>query len=154
MGRAGRLEEGGLIVVWGGNRLIDCVALLSWKDRTVLRISTSPIRVDFFVPPGVSAGSQPLEIAANQLLAPEFSPRELSISSSPNAVAVLWTELPIVTAQDIGTDRVSGHPMVLLHTDLRPLGMNVFDDAAGIHVGEGLLARTAFSHCSTAIFLR
>ena len=26
--------------------------------------------------------------------------------------------------------------------------------AAGIHVGDGLLARTAFSRCSTAIFLR
>ena len=34
------------------------------------------------------------------------------------------------------------------------MGMNVFDDAAGIHVGEGLVARTAFSGCSTAIFLR
>lgn len=142
-----------MIVVWGGNRLIDCVALLSWKDRTVLRISTSPVRVDFFVPPGVSGDAQPLEIVENQLVAPNPRPTEIEITSSRDAVAVLWNRLPIVTAQDIGIDG-SGHPMVLLQTDLRPMGMNIFDDAAGIHVGEGLLARTAFSRCSTAIFLR
>jgi hypothetical protein len=34
------------------------------------------------------------------------------------------------------------------------MGMNVFDDWAGIHVGQGLLGRTAFSRCSTAISLR
>ena len=156
MGGSIRLENGarGMIVVWGGNRLTDCVALLSWNDRTVLRIATSPIRLDFFVPPGISNGTQPLEIVENQLVAPTPQPREVRVISSPEAVAVLWTELPIVTAQAIGTDGPSGQPMVLLRTDLRPMGMNVFDDAAGIHVGDGLLARTAFSRCSTAIFLR
>jgi hypothetical protein len=145
-----------VIVVWGGNRMIDCVALLSWRNQTVLRLSTSPVVVDFVVPSDGSSdnGLRPLEIVANELVSPKPRPREVVIKSSPGAVAVLWSELPLIMAQDIGIDAPSGQPMVLLHTDLRPVGMNVFDDAAGIHVGGNVLARTAFDRCSTAIALR
>ncbi len=145
-----------MIVVWGGNRMIDCVALLSWRNQTVLRISMSPVMIDFVVPSDGSSenGLRPLEIVANELVSPKPGPREVEIKSSSGGVAVLWRELPLITAQDIGVDGPSGQPMVLLHTDLRPVGMNVFDDAAGIHVGESLLARTAFDRCSTAIALR
>jgi hypothetical protein len=143
-----------VIVVWGGNRLIDCVSLLSWKDRTILSVSTSPVLVHLTVPPDGTNGLKPLKIEANELISSTPPPREVDIRISPTGVAILWTQLPIVTVLDIGLDRPSGHRMVLLRTDLRPLGINVFDDAAGIHVGEGLVARTAFSRCSTAIVLR
>src|SRR5580698_10075632 len=145
-----------MIVFWGGNRMIDCVALLSWKNQTVLRISASPVMVDFAVPSDGSSDNRlrPLEIVANELVGPESRPRELEIKSLPGAVAILWNELPLVTAQDIGVRGPSGHQRVLLHADLRPIGMNVFDDAAGIHVGGSLLARTSFDRCSPAIALR
>jgi hypothetical protein len=92
-----------------------------------------------------------LEITENRIVTSE--PEQATVSSPPNAVAILWTELAIVMAQDIGLDRISQHQMILLHADLRPLGMNVFDDAAGIHVGGDLIARTTFSRCSRAIAL-
>jgi len=93
-----------------------------------------------------------LEITKNRIITSE--PEQATVNSPPNAVAVLWTELAIVMAHDIGLDRISQHHrMILLHADLCPLGMNVFDDAAGIHVGGDLIARTAFSRCSRAIAL-
>jgi hypothetical protein len=147
------LEKAGrVIVIWGGNRFIDCVDLLAWKDRSVLRLSAAPVRIDLRVSPAVSevSGSQ-LEVSENRIVG--SVPRQATVNSLPNAFALLWTELPIVIAQEIGMDTVSQHPMILLHTDLRPLGMNVFDDAAGIHVGGDLIARTAFSRCSRAITL-
>lgn len=145
-------KAGRVIVVWGGNRFIDCVDLLAWKDRSVLRVSAAPIRIDLRITSAVSEvpGTE-LEISENRAVS--SAPHEVSVNRSPNAVALLWTALPILMAQDIGVDSISQHQMVLLRVDLRPLGMNVFDDAAGIHVGGDLIARTAFSRCSRAITL-
>lgn len=143
-----------MIVLWGGNRMVDCVALLSWQDRAVMTVASRPVRVDFSVPPSLGVDAPSFEIVANQVVSPARPPKELAIRESPDAVAILWTELALVTAQEIGTDEATGTPIVLLHADLRLLGMNVFDDAAGIHVGGALVARTSFSRCSTAITLR
>ena len=140
-----------MIVIWGGNRMIDCVSLLSWNAQTVIRLSPNPLSVDLAVPPQIEPR---VEIVANDVKGPTPRPKELEVRHSPNAVAILWAEVPILTAQDIGRDEVSGEEMILLHADLRLFGMNVFDDAAGIHIGGALVARTAFSGCSAAISLR
>lgn len=144
-----------MIVVWGGNRMIDCVALLSWQDQIVLGIADAkPLKVTFSVPRSISEGSQSLEIVENQIVAPRPKPRELSVSWSPDALTVLWKDVPIITALEIEPEPLNpSHRRVVLRTDLRPLGMNIFDDGAGIHVGGSVIARTAFSHCSTAIRL-
>ncbi len=43
---------------------------------------------------------------------------------------------------------------IVLHVDLRPIGMNIFDDANGIHIGDSTLAGNTFQGVSTAITLR
>ena len=50
-------------------------------------------------------------------------------------------------AQEVGDNTV------LLHTDFRPLGMEIFDDAAGLHVGSGVLSANNFVGCSIGIAL-
>ena len=130
-------------VYWGGNDLIDCVDLLAWSDRLVLRVSSSPVRVDLKVP--ASEPHTELEIHDNDLIAPTVS--HARVVKTPEAVAVFWRNVAILMAQQLDADTV------LLHTDFRPLGLGIFDDAAGLHIGGSVLGGNSFSGCSTAIAL-
>ena len=130
-------------VTWGGNDLIDCVALLAWGDQVVLRVSSSPIRVDLKVPSAASDSG--LEIQGNELITPTVS--KARVVTTSEAVAVFWQSVAILMAQEIDANTV------LLHTDFRALGVNIFDDAAGLHIGGSLLGGNTFSGCSTAIAL-
>ncbi len=131
-------------VSWGGNDLTDCVALLASQDKIMLRVSPSPVRVDFIVPT-TAVTPFPVEIRANRIEGPKSG--DIRVSESPGAVAVFWKGVPILMAQQIDDDAV------LLHTDFRPLGMAIFDDAAGLHVGSGILSGNNFTGCSIGIAL-
>jgi hypothetical protein len=130
-------------VVWGGNHIVDCVALLSWKDQVVLSVSSSPPRVDLKTPANPPNGKA-VTIAQNQVIE---SPPGIKVAVTPESVAVLLDDVPLLTVVDIGQDSL------LVRADLRPLGMTVFDDASGLHIGASVLANNRFSGCSTAIAL-
>jgi hypothetical protein len=63
------------------------------------------------------------------------------------SVTVLFGHFPILIAV---AEDASG---VVLRLDLRPIGMNVFDDAAGLHVGANSLSGNRVSNSATAISL-
>lgn len=131
-------------VIWGGNDLTDCASLLAWQDQIVLRVQVAPVRIDFKTPAGLLVGAE-IDVRENRLVAPA-SP-DARVAATPQAVAVFWKNLPILMAQAVEIDTI------LIHADFRPLGMNIFDDAAGLHVGGGLLGGNNFRGCSTAISL-
>jgi hypothetical protein len=131
-------------VVWGSNSLRNCVALLSWKDEIVLSISGSPLRIDLRTPSSSNAKAK-LRVDQNRVV--ESEPGDTKVVETTHAVAILKNGIPILMAQDAGNDEIT------LHTDLRPLGMNIFDDAAGLHIGGSTLANNSFAGLSTAISL-
>jgi len=132
-------------VSWGGNEMTDCVALLASPDNgTMLQVSLSPVRVTFRLP-ATPVTAFAVEIRDNRAAGPNSS--DLRISESPDAVAVIWKNVPILMAQQIGDDTV------LLRTDLRPLGIEIFDDGAGLHVGSSVLGGNNFTGCSIGIAL-
>jgi hypothetical protein len=108
----------------------------------MLRVSLSPVRVDLRVPLGVQSE---LEIRANRPANGEAA--DVTVAESPQAVAIFWKNAPILMAQQIDDDSI------LLHTDFRPLGIEIFDDAAGLHIGGSILGGNSFAGCSTAIAL-
>jgi hypothetical protein len=130
-------------VLWGNNQLSDCVALLSWQDELVLSVSVNPLRVSLRTPSGATSKIE-LDVTDNRVIK---STGKADVSVSPTAIAVVKDGSPILMAQDLGNDTV------MLHTDLRPLGMNIFDDASGLHIGGSILANNRFAGCSTAIAL-
>ena len=131
-------------VIWGGNELTDCVALLASNDKIMLSVLPSPVRVDFIVPATI-ATPFPVEIRSNRVTGSGSS--DVRVAESPGAVAVFWRNMPILMAQEVAESTV------LLHTDFRPLGMEIFDDAAGLHIGSGVLAANNFVGCSIGIAL-
>ncbi len=138
-----------MIVRWGGNLFRDCVALLSYGDRVVLAVSGPPIRIDLAAPPPVFPAA--LDIRQNQLLGGQ--PDHFKVSGTPDletpqALTIVANGRPVLMAQAIAADEI------ILHVDLRALGVNIFDDASGLHVGDSTLANNTFEGSSAAIALR
>ena len=128
---------------WGGNQMQDCVALLSWQDQVVLAVQVSPLRITLKTP---KQGADTLRVAVedNRIVDADAGVR---VIDKVQSIAVMLHDAQIVLLLDIGEGNL------LLHSDLRPLGMNIYDDAAGLHVGGSILRRNKFSGCSTAIAL-
>ena len=75
------------------------------------------------------------------------SPPGIKVAVTHESVAVLLDDVPLLTVVEIGQDSL------LVRADLRTLGMTVFDDAAGLHIGASVLRNNRFSGCSTVIDL-
>ena len=128
-------------VNWGGNEFVDCVALLGNSIRLQI-VSLSPVRIHFSLP---ATPMTPVSIEIRDNVVAVGTDNVRVFSESADAVAVIWKNVPILMAQQIG------HDTVLLHTDFRPLGIEIFDDAAGLHAGSTILNGNNFTGCSIGI---
>lgn len=76
-----------------------------------------------------------------------------SVDSNPRIVAgqtnvsVFWNDALLVSATLLDQETVH------LKTDLRRVGINIYDDHAGLHVGHNTLTGNSFANCATAIAL-
>jgi hypothetical protein len=137
------LEEERMKVIWGGNEFIDCVSLLGYS--VVLQVvSASPVRITFRLP---TSPMTPVAVEIRDNAVTAGAEHVRVFSDSPDSVAVTWKNVPLLMGQQISADTV------LLHADLRPLGIEIFDDAAGLHVGSGILSGNNFTGCSIGIAL-
>ncbi len=136
-----------MTVLWGSNRFTDCQNLLGVSDQPVLRIDVAPLRVTLRTPSGLSSGIHfAVERNVQDETAGSARARLRVVADAKNA-AILWDEAWLVAAVEVGDNTVN------LHTDLRPIGINIYDDPQGLHVGTNVLARNGFSNCATAIAL-
>ena len=75
------------------------------------------------------------------------SDASVRVVASDKSVAVFWDEAPLAIATLLDESTVS------LRLDLRPIGINLFDDALGLHVGTNSFARNEISGFETAVAL-
>ena len=75
------------------------------------------------------------------------SDANVRVVASDKSVAVFWDEAPLAIATLLDETTVS------LRIDLRLIGMSLFDDALGLHVGTNLFAGNRIANASTAIAL-
>jgi len=66
---------------------------------------------------------------------------------SETNVSIFWSDVLLVSATLL--DNETAH----LKIDLRRVGINIFDDNAGLHVGHNTLTGNSFENCATAIAL-
>ena len=134
-------------VLLGNNRFVDCHALLGLHEQSVLQVLTAPLRVSLLIPPGLPSGIT-FEVRENAIVqSPGQAALCLRIVARDTSVGIFWGDVSLVLA--VLFDPSTVH----LRVDLRPLGVNFYDDIQGLHVGGNALARNAFSNCTTAIAL-
>ena len=129
-------------VLLGRNRFVECGSLLAYKGMPLLKVAFDPLRVQLATPEGLPSGR------AVHVDTKGKSPGErVRIVSSPQSFAVFWEEdaLAVATLLDAETAHVK--------LDLRPLGINIYDDADGLHIGQNIFSGNVVSHSAVAISL-
>ena len=129
-------------VLMGLNRFENCRTLIAWGERPVLR---------------VEAGLSSLQLDTTGL-----GEKIRGVRVEGQIVAV-GDDCHLI-ASDEGTTLLVGDQAILFATridehtlhiklDLRPLGLNIFDDIAGLHVGRNVMASNSFTGCQVGIRL-
>lgn len=72
---------------------------------------------------------------------------DLRVIPGKTNVSVFWKDFLILSAT------LPDQETVYLKLDLRPVGMVIYDDHLGLHIGGNLPAGSSFSNCMTAISL-
>jgi hypothetical protein len=122
-------------VVLGGNNLINCPTLLAYRGAPLLRVLFNPFRLELNVPPDLPGAPNPVAL------------RHVTTERSDAVFAGGDQAVAIATLLDPASD--SAH----LHLDLRPLGINIYDDLTGLHVGNNLFAGNVVEGAAVAINL-
>ena len=132
-------------VVLGSNRFVDCSTLIAVQQHELLRITTAPLRISLTTPPDVST-ERAVHVEENQR--GSGSEANVRVVASDTSVAVFWGENPLAIATLLDDTTVS------LHLDLRPVGIDLFADALGLHIGKNVFTGNQITSVSTAIALR
>ena len=133
-------------ILMGLNRFTDCRTLIAWKDRPVLRIEDklSSLLLDTT---GLDEKIRGIRIEGKVVTQGNEGNDVRVVASHEGTTVLVGNEaILFVTQIDVSTFHVK--------LDLRPLGLNIFDDFAGLHVGSNVVARNSFSNCHTGIQLK
>ena len=126
------------VVLLGGNRFAECDSILAYKGMPILKVGFDPLRLELATPEG-----RPLHVRVDQ----KGGSPQVQIVATPQSFAVFWQEhaLAVATLLDAGTAH--------LKLDLRPLGINIYDDLDGLHIGHNVFSGNVVSHSAAGISL-
>jgi hypothetical protein len=134
-------------VIIGNNRITNCQTLISVRERPLLQVSHSPLRVSFTLPRELPSRIF-FEIVDNELNGESSSLNsKLNIVRGETNISIFWDGVLLVSATSVDPGTVH------IKIDLRQLGIRIYDDHEGLHVGNNLLAHNSFMNCTTAIAL-
>jgi hypothetical protein len=129
----------------GGNEFVDCANIVEVRGEQLLRVAARPLRVSLTTPAGWDE-ARSVTVVENGLTAGGPGARVLE---SEYSVVLLLRGVPVVTAMADPGNTGEIH----LRVDLRPLGIQLFDDASGLHVGSNMFTGNRVSNAATAISL-
>lgn len=128
--------------IMGHNRFENCRTLIAWQERPLLQVKGEPssLRLDTT---GLGDKIRGIRIEGKGVTAGEGV--RVVISEFSTTVFVNNEGILFVTKLDQQT----------LHAkvDLRSLGLNVYDDVEGLHVGRNIIIHNAFRDCEVGVRL-
>lgn len=130
-------------VILGGNSFIDCQTLLAYQGRTIVRVLLDPIRVALNTPNDVAK--------VRHLIVDEKS--DVHPADAGHAVAgdrcfaFIANDVAVIVAILVNQETVH------LRLELRPFGMNIYDDVNGLHIGGNAFRGNEIRNAATAINL-
>jgi hypothetical protein len=130
------------VVLLGRNRFEECESVLAYKGMPILKVGFSPLRLELATPEALPSGRA---VRVDQSgAAPEDRVR---IVATQQSFAVFWEEHALAVATLL--DAETAH----LKLDLRPLGINIYDDLDGLHVGQNVFSGNVVRQSAAAISL-
>lgn len=129
-------------VILGGNRFVDCESILAFKGASVLKVDFNPLRLRLVTPEALP--SQRTVRVDEQERSP---PDRVRVVRTPQSFAIFWDDDALAVATLL--DAETAH----LKLDLRPLGIHIYDDPEGLHIGQNTFAGNQVSGSAAAISL-
>lgn len=130
------------VVLLGRNRFVECESILAYMGTSILKIGFDPLRLELATPQGLPSRR------AVRVDQKGGSPEDcVRIVATPQSFAVFWEEHALAVATLL--DAETAH----LKLDLRPLGINIYDDMDGLHIGQNIFSGNVVSHSAAAISL-
>ncbi len=129
-------------VVLGGNYFTDCDAVIQVRSSALLRVRANPLRVSLETPADTA---HPLKIVENVPPPDEPTLRSLRVLTHDKGMKIFWDMHLILVATEFFADTIH------VQLDLRPLGLKIFDDVAGLHIGEALISGNRIVGAAAAI---
>lgn len=126
----------------GRNRFVDCESILAYKGTPVLAVRTEPLRVALATPAGITT------VQSVRIDEAGWSPKNrLRVIATAQSFAAIWDEYALLMA--IVSDPDTTH----LRLDLRPVGIAIYDDFDGLHIGQNVFSGNVVSNSAAAINL-
>lgn len=129
-----------MTIILGSNSFVDCPTLLAVRGQALLRVTANPLRVSLTTPPDLRS-QRSVQVRDNTVST--GSADAVRVTETAKSVAIFWNTTPLVLATVTDADTVS------LRVDLRPLGVNVFDDAGVFHIGGNTFSANLFRGVGT-----
>ena len=128
-------------VLLGRNLFVECESILAYKGTPILKVGFDPLRLELATPEGVLSRAVRVDQKGRS---PEDRVR---IVATPQSFAVFWENEALAVATLL--DAETAH----LKLDLRTLGINIYDDPDGLHIGQNIFSENVVSHSAAAINL-
>ena len=130
------------VVLLGGNRFIECQSILAYRGKPLLRVEVDPLRVDLATPDDLPS-RRAVRVGRDGGSLDE----NVRVVATPRSFAIFWRDYALTVATLLEVDTVH------LKLDLRPLGVRIFDDLDGLHVGTNVFSGNEVSGAAVAINL-
>lgn len=129
------------IVELGTNRFVDCRTILSHQGTDILAVQLTPLRVTLRAP--AEAGGYSVAIDAGKV----ENGDGVTTLADERSFSVFVGERLVLVALLRTCDTVH------VKLDLRPLGLVIFDDIDGLHIGPNTFSKNEISGADVAIAL-
>ena len=130
-------------VLMGLNRFDNCRTLIAWGEHPVLKAEAGLSSLQFDTT-GLGEKIRAVRVEGQNVT---VGKEVLSLVASDATTVLFGGNQAILIAT-----RIDEHTLHI-KLDLRPLGLNIFDDIAGLHVGRNVIASNSFNGCQVGIRL-
>jgi hypothetical protein len=128
-------------VLLGRNRFVECGSILSYQGSPVLAVSENPLRVGLDTRPMPSPSKVRIDDSASE-------PNDhIRVVRTEGSFAIFWNEDALAVATRLDPETVH------LKLDLRPLGISIYDDPDGLHIGKNVFTENRVVRSTSAIRL-
>ena len=131
-------------VFLGTNRISNCRSLLALQSQSLLKIDADPLRLTLTTPSDTS-GVRQVRVEENQVKEGSNGSQSVNVIAQESSVSIFLADQLLVSAVLLKPD------VIHVNLDLRPLGINLFSDATGLHIGKNTLSYNKIDKCDTAI---
>jgi hypothetical protein len=130
-------------ILMGLNRFENCRTLIAWGEHPVLKAEAGLSSLQFDTT-GLGARIRPVRIEGQNVT---VGKEDFHLVTSDSGTVLFGGDQAILFATQIDEHTIH------IKLDLRPLGLNIYDDVTGLHIGGNTMAKNAFANCQVGIRL-